>query len=210
MSVLRAIAVFLCGLSSLRVTSAQVVFPGNCPDVAAMTDFNPSRYLGKWYEAEKYFAIFQLGGKCVTAEYSEKDNGVINCVTAKYLEKDNGVINVLNKQLSTFTGIQSVIQGEATQVSRSDEGKLSVRFPSMPINFPAPYWVVDTDYDSYAVVWGCNDFGLFHTRNAWILTRERNPPLSVMEKAYAASDKNNINRAYFLRTDQKNCPDDYN
>ncbi|KAJ2940629.1 hypothetical protein O0L34_g14734 [Tuta absoluta] len=195
MSVLRAIAVFLCGLSTLRVSTAQVIFPGNCPDVAAMTDFNPSRYLGKWYEAEKYFAIFQLGGKCVTADYSEKDNGVIN---------------VLNKQLSTFTGIQSVIQGEATQVSRSDEGKLSVRFPSMPINFPAPYWVVDTDYDNYAVVWGCNDFGLFHTRNAWILTRERNPPLSVMEKAYQASDRNNINRAYFLRTDQKNCPDDYN
>jgi apolipoprotein D and lipocalin family protein len=58
----------------------------------------------------------------------------------------------------------SEIQGEAHQVSRSDEGKLSVRFPSLPFVFSAPYWVVDSDYDNYAVVWGCNDFGVFHTR----------------------------------------------
>lgn len=62
------------------------------------------------------------------------------------------------------TGIQSEIQGEANQVSRSDEGKLSVRFPSLPVNFAAPYWIVDTDYDNYAVVWSCYDFGFFHTR----------------------------------------------
>ncbi|XP_049874549.1 apolipoprotein D-like [Pectinophora gossypiella] len=194
MSVLRAIAVFLCGFLSLRMCKAQVIFPGACPDVAAMADFNPNRYLGKWYEAEKYFALFELGGRCVTADYSEKENGVIG---------------VVNKQLSSYTGIQSEIQGEANQVSRSDEGKLSVRFPSLPVNFAAPYWVVDTDYDNFAVVWSCYDFGIFHTRNAWILTRERNPQLSVMEKAYQASDRNNINRAYFMRTDQKNCPDNY-
>ncbi|KAI8438143.1 hypothetical protein MSG28_010769 [Choristoneura fumiferana] len=135
---------------------------------------------------------FKLGGKCVTADYSEKDNGVIG---------------VVNKQLSSLTGIMSEIQGEAHQVSRSDEGKLAVQFPSLPFHFSAPYWVIDTDYDNYAVVWGCNDFGVFHTRNAWILTRARNPDLPVLEKAYAVLDKNNISRAYLMRTDQKSCPD---
>ncbi|XP_047532917.1 apolipoprotein D-like [Vanessa atalanta] len=192
MSVLRAIAIFLCGLS-LQVCSAQMVFPGSCPDVAVMGDFNANRYLGKWYEVEKYFAVFEFGGKCITANYDQKDNGVIS---------------VVNKQISSFTGMKSEIEGEAMQVSRSDEGKLSVRFPSLPINMAAPYWVVDTDYDNFALVWSCYEFGVFHTRNAWILTRERDPPVETLEKAYAAADKNNINRAYFLRTDQKNCPDD--
>ncbi|XP_052748798.1 uncharacterized protein LOC113518406 [Galleria mellonella] len=190
MSVLRAIAVFLCGL---RLCRSQLAFPGNCPDVSAMTDFDPSRYTGKWYEAEKYFFLFEFGGKCVTANYDTKDDGVMT---------------VTNKQLSSFTGIQSEIDGEATQISRSDEGKLSVRFPSLPVNVAAPYWVVDTDYDNYSIIWSCNDFGLFHTRNAWILTRERNPSLSVMEKVYKSLDKNNINRSYFLRTDQSNCIED--
>ncbi|XP_026497104.1 apolipoprotein D-like [Vanessa tameamea] len=192
MSVLRAIAIFLCGLS-LQVCSAQMVFPGSCPDVAVMGDFNANRYLGKWYEVEKYFAVFEFGGKCITANYDQKDNGVIS---------------VVNKQISSFTGMKSEIEGEAMQVSRSDEGKLSVRFPSLPINMAAPYWVVDTDYDNFALVWSCYEFGVFHTRNAWILTRERDPPVETLEKAYAAADKNNINRAYFLRTDQKNCTDD--
>ncbi|XP_041975231.1 apolipoprotein D-like [Aricia agestis] len=190
MSIVRQIAVFLCGLA---VCGAQMVFPGSCPDVTAMTDFNLERYLGKWYENEKYFAVFELGGRCITATYSLRDNGVVN---------------VANKQISSFTGMKSEIIGEATQVSRSDEAKLSVRFPSLPVAIDAPYWVVDTDYDNYALVWGCLDLGFLHARNAWILTRERNPPLSTLENAYAAAERNNINKSYFLRTDQKNCPDD--
>jgi len=43
-------------------------------------------------------------------------------------------------------------------------------------------------------------------RNVWILTREPKPPVAVVEKAYQVIDKNNISRAYFIRTDQKNCP----
>ncbi|XP_064292686.1 uncharacterized protein LOC128677706 isoform X2 [Plodia interpunctella] len=192
MSILRTIAVFLCGFLSFRLCRAQIAFPGPCPDVQAMVNFEPSRYVGKWYEYSKYFFIFEFGGKCVTAEYDAKENGVIG---------------VSNKQLNSITGIQSEIDGEANQVSRSDEGKLSVRFPSLPVKISAPYWVVDTDYDSYALVWSCYDFGLFHTSNAWILTRERVPPYAVVETAYAAADKNNISRTFFLKTDQSDCPE---
>ncbi|KAJ2940628.1 hypothetical protein O0L34_g14733 [Tuta absoluta] len=193
MALLTTVALFLCGLSSLRV-SAQVPFFGKCPDVSAMTGFDPKRFLGKWHEAERYFAIFEGAGKCVTAEYTENDNGGIT---------------VINKQLSILNGVQNGIKGEARQVGMPDEGKLEVRFPSMPANFPAPFWIVDTDYDSYAVVWGCNDLFLSHTRNAWILTRERNPPSSVIERALEAADKSNVNPNYFLKTDQEDCPDEF-
>ncbi|XP_026319542.1 apolipoprotein D-like [Hyposmocoma kahamanoa] len=176
MSVIRAIAVFLCGFLSLRVCRAQVLFPGACPDVAAMADFNANRV--------RYWPSF--------------------------IRKGKNLLTIIGNVNDFSTGIQSEIQGEANQVSRSDEGKLSVRFPSLPVNFAAPYWIVDTDYDNYALVWSCYDFGFFHTRNAWILTRERNPPLATLEKVYMAADKNNINRAYFMRTDQRNCPDNYN
>jgi hypothetical protein len=46
----------------------------------------------------------------------------------------------------------------------------------------------------------------FIAGNAWILTRSRHPPLEVMEKAYSVVDKHGISRAYFIRTDHKNCP----
>ncbi|KAJ8736580.1 hypothetical protein PYW08_007236 [Mythimna loreyi] len=190
MSVLRAIAVFLCGFLSLRLCRAQIIMPGSCPDMKVMENFDASRYLGKWYEAEKYFFLFEFGGKCITADYSLKENGVVG---------------VVNKQINILSGTQTEIQGQATQVSKSDGAKLAVSFPSLPVNVEAPYWVIKTDYETYSVVWSCYEFGLFHTVNAWILTRERNPPVAVLEKAYSILDKNKISRAFLIRTNQRDC-----
>ena len=42
-------------------------------------------------------------------------------------------------------------------------------FPGVP---DAPYSVLSTDYQSYALVYSCSDyFGLFHIDFAWILAR---------------------------------------
>nr|XP_023016063.1 uncharacterized protein LOC111505480 [Leptinotarsa decemlineata] len=128
--------------------ASQVPFFGRCPDIKTVQSFDVERYLGKWYEAERYFAVFEFGGKCVTADYEVSPNGAVN---------------VVNQQISTFTGIHSSIEGNANQISRTEEAKLTVNFPSLPVNFDAPYWIIGTDYDNYSVVWSCNDFGIFST-----------------------------------------------
>ncbi|KAL7286283.1 hypothetical protein TKK_0019459 [Trichogramma kaykai] len=178
-------------LGSLLVsgTIAQVPFLGGCPKVDLKHDFDVQQYLGKWYEAERYFALFEVGGKCVTATYTLNPNGTVS---------------VENRQINTLTGNPSSIVGHAT-LKNDNRAQLSVVFPSLPVSFDAPYWILDTDYTSYAVVWSCNDFRVFSTRNAWILTREQHPPVAVLEKAYHALDKNKISKAFFMRTDQKNC-----
>lgn len=73
---------------------AQVPFFGPCPDVKTMNNFDLTKvknqayqlwkfhmifhqYLGKWYEAERYFALFEFGGKCVTANYNFDNNGAV-------------------------------------------------------------------------------------------------------------------------------------
>lgn len=38
------------------------------------------QYLGKWYEAERYFAIFEFAGKCVTGNYTVDNEGRISIV----------------------------------------------------------------------------------------------------------------------------------
>ncbi|KAJ8670053.1 hypothetical protein QAD02_001312 [Eretmocerus hayati] len=181
---------WLClGCLFVGTVTAQVPFLGGCPNVDTVQDFNTQKYLGKWYEAERYFAIFEFGGKCVTATYDTNANGTVS---------------VINKQISSLSGVASSIKGFATQRA-SDRAKLGVVFPSLPVQFEAPYWILDTDYTSYAVVWSCSDYGIISARNAWILTREQHPPISVLEKAYQVVDKNKISRAFFVRTDQKNC-----
>lgn len=46
---------------------------------------------------------------------------------------------------------------------------------------------------------------IFLLEMVWILTREQNPDLATLQKAYAVLDTNKITKAYLLRTDQFNC-----
>ncbi|CAH1377717.1 unnamed protein product [Tenebrio molitor] len=133
----------------IKTITGQVPFLGPCPEYKTVQNFDLNKYLGKWFEAERYFAVFEFGGKCVTADYNY-DN--------------NGAVNIINQQISALTGIRSTIEGLGNHVGRSDEARLSVSFPSLPVNFDAPYWVLDTDYDNYSVVWSCSNFGIFSTR----------------------------------------------
>ena len=45
-----------------------------------------------------------------------------------------------------------------------------LRFPTSPVD--GDYEILDTDYDSYAVVYSCSQFLFFKYELGWILTRE--------------------------------------
>lgn len=176
------------------MASAQIPALGNCPDVEYMTNFDVGKYMGVWYEIEKYFAIFEFGGKCVQANYTLNSNNTVK---------------VVNRQISYITGVATSIEGIARSEGAPNESKLLVTFPSVPFTGDAPYWVLETDYDNYAVVWSCRSFGILNAKIIWILARESSPSLAIMQKAYQVLDRNRISRAYFMRTDQKNCPANY-
>jgi Bacterial lipocalin len=42
------------------------------------------QYLGLWYEQLRYFAIFEAGGICVTAEYTDQGEGVVGVNNTEY------------------------------------------------------------------------------------------------------------------------------
>ncbi|KAL3286332.1 hypothetical protein HHI36_000840 [Cryptolaemus montrouzieri] len=172
----------------------QVPVVGKCPTISSVQqNFDLNRYLGKWYEAEKYFMIFEAGGKCNSANYSLNENGTVK---------------VLNEEIDIL-GKQSSIVGVARPAGAADEAKFLVSFPSYPVQTgEAPYWVLETDYDNYAVVWSCTELPIISTRFAWILTRERNPSTDVVQKAYAVFDRLNLDKTQLQKTDQSNCPSD--
>ncbi|XP_044746730.1 apolipoprotein D-like [Coccinella septempunctata] len=171
---------------------AQVPAPGKCPEIASVQqDFDLNKYLGTWYEEEKYFAIFELGGKCNSAEYSLNENGTVS---------------VNNKQIDKTTGKETTIVGNAKPASAKNEGKFLVNFPGKGFQTDAPYWVLETDYDNYSVVWSCVDIPpIVSAEFAWILTRERSPAQEIVDKAHAVFDRLNLSRKPLTKTDQTNC-----
>ena len=100
-----------------QLTLAQVPGFGRCPNVNVMQNFDVKRYLGLWYEVQKYPFIFTLGGKCVTANYD--------------LNADQ-TVQVFNRQIKK--GQEDTIKGTA-RIIQPGVGSLGVTFPNVPCEF---------------------------------------------------------------------------
>lgn len=132
--------------------------------VTVKEDFELSKYLGTWYEYGSIPAWFQRGLKCVKATYSVRDDGKIN---------------VFNEGLKVSDDSVSSITGTAYVRDATEPAKLRVRFSRWS---PwGKYWIADTDYDSYALVWSCSSFFFIRLEFAWILSREKEPDVQQME-----------------------------
>ncbi|KAM6971003.1 apolipoprotein D-like [Tautogolabrus adspersus] len=142
-------------LLTAAAAESQSFHRGNCPQPSVQENFNVAQYMGTWYEVEKLPAIFERG----------------TCNQATYSLLDDGTVKVRNTELLPNGKISS-IEGVAKVKNSSQPAILDVSFF---IGAPdAPYWVLSTDYHSYALVYSCTDyFGLFHIDFAWILARTR-------------------------------------
>lgn len=115
--------------------------------IASKALFEPTRYLGTWYEVARYPVPFEAG--CVG-------------VTATYGLRDDGLLSVVNTCRNTDGAVSRVIEGTAELVG---PGRLTVRLDGVP--FAADYWVlwVDEDYQTAVV-------GAPNGRSGWILSRK--------------------------------------
>ncbi|XP_055386067.1 apolipoprotein D-like [Condylostylus longicornis] len=175
---------------NIILVKSQVPYIGNCPEnITTKSDFQPDKYLGKWYEYAKYPFIFEAGGKCITAEYGNLGNGKIS---------------VVNTQYGMLFGSKSSIRGTAKEVA---PGKLLVNFDYIPLDTltSSNYWVLDTDYENFSVVFSCYDLLYFHTEVVWILTREQQPSPETIEKAKSVIQEKGLSLKPLTITDQTNC-----
>jgi hypothetical protein len=94
-------------------------------------------------------------------------------------------------------------------------------------DYDSPYWVLDTDYTSYSVVWSCVQVGGINLRklkqiqritlfilyvlnfkeNSWVLTREQFPDDLTIGKTQDVINMNGLQEAYET-TKHENCPAD--
>ncbi|KAI8042548.1 hypothetical protein M5D96_003861 [Drosophila gunungcola] len=97
-------------VNGIWLGNAQIPFPGKCPDVKVVDTFDVEAYMGVWYEYSKYPFAFEIGKKCIYANY-----GVI----------DNSTVSVLNAAINQLTGNPSNVTGKAKLIA---PGQLAVAF----------------------------------------------------------------------------------
>jgi len=93
---------------------------------------------------------------------------------------------IINISDTFSTGVKRILEGEIKPAaSKAEEGKLQVKYTTIPLTPETKYSVLETDYDSYAVLWSCQGIGPVHAQNAWVMTRQRIPPGEVLQKVCA-------------------------
>nr|BAH71058.1 ACYPI008952 [Acyrthosiphon pisum] len=183
--------VLLMVCMSAAMVSCQVPAIGGCPEFDSQPDFDMNRYLGTWYEAEHYVNIFEIGTRCVKTNYTKAVDG-------RYL--------VSNEIMNRFTGVKRVLDGEIRLIVKGSDSKMNVKYTTLPISYSTEQMILETDYRFLCrrlvllVLWEWAN-----TQNAWIMTREKLAPGTVMQKAYGVLDKYKLSKSYFRKTDQNSC-----
>lgn len=173
------------------VSQAQKItwLDGGCGEVTTKEGFQLEPYMGQWYELEKYPNSFQKGG----------------CGVANYVIQDDGTVSVNNTEKNP-DGKTSTAIGQARSDPKSTiPGHLQVRFSKWQ---PwGKYWVLDTDYTSFSVVYSCSSYLVNRVEFLWILGREASLSVETRLKISALLSKFKIDESYLTITDHNpsNC-----
>jgi apolipoprotein D and lipocalin family protein len=139
----------ITALIALTAVVGAVQAAASSPGLRTVPTVDLERYLGTWYEIASYPAWFQKNCTAVTADYTQRDDGLIQ------------VVNSCRKK--TLDGKLKRSKGRAKIVDTESNAKLKVSFFGP---FWGPYWIIDLDENYQWAVVGVPD-----RRYLWILSR---------------------------------------
>ena len=152
---------------------------GPCPKAPEPVGetFSIDDYAGNWYEILRDETVwYEAGTECVTASYAAKPEQWIWDVQVNNRRYKRDKDEVTN----------SIIFGDYTfSNARCDDiGNCKVKFLWYP---EGNYQVLDYDKDSYSLVYGCDNWflGIFHTNQAWLLSRTTTASQEIIDQAKA-------------------------
>jgi len=166
-------------------------FPGQCPNFAPMSGFDWDKFsTGVWYVTRK----FSTKSSCLTYEFKTDDEGF------------KSVEQVRQLPYSERVGLdhEYIYTGKLYAPQESTPAKMIVRFPLISsvrsallyhkdVIGASSYIVMDTDYDSYAMICTCQDMDLFftfaHRRSCSILQRDSAEDADITERMSTLLDE---------------------
>lgn len=165
-----------------------VIFTGQCDDtIPVVANFNEENYSGLWHIISSYTADYQ-NGTCNDVEYSINDG-----------KKEIKITQVTDDQRL------EVESGTIIQVGNSG-AKYVVNYNERP---EMEFWILDTDYDSYSLLYSCENIDRQHRRVwSWKLSRERTLTKEADDAINKAIDDINVlNNRYYqtINNTEESC-----
>ncbi|XP_008552284.1 apolipoprotein D-like [Microplitis demolitor] len=159
-----------------------------CPHIP-VEPVDPNRMVGEWWEYQRS---------------SNNWDNVESCAKMYWNKVENGVLKVV------FTDISSLINDNSTVASEiAMENNALYVTVHLPILGPIKkkHYVLETDYDNYAIMWACEYQGSQYTTFAWVKTRDRFPKFDIDRIVRRAFLKRGLPLVPMTTINQDNCPE---
>ncbi|KAK9873351.1 hypothetical protein WA026_022156 [Henosepilachna vigintioctopunctata] len=171
---------------------------GKCPKQEHLKNFNISRFAGRWFEIERTFYLIEVMYSCVTIEMESLSNIKLNISVVSRSRWSDGI---------------TVSEGYAIQTRRDPSTfvyKVNTKLPRLISKYlpgAGLYQIIDTDYDSYAVLWSCSDYIIFYTDMLWIWGRQKELNVTTRANIYNILEQNELDPERLTIPQDGNCMD---
>merc|ERR1712168_485805 len=165
------LSIILSTLCSIPV-SGHEYFPGQCPNFTPMSGFDWSQFsTGLWYVTQK----FATKSVCLTYQFKTDELGFKSIEQVRQLPFTDRV--PLEHEY--------IYTGKLYAPQESSPAKMIVRFPLNVVG-SSSFTVMDTDYDTHAMVCTCQDMDLFftyaHRLSCSIMQRKQEEDSTITER----------------------------
>jgi len=196
---------FALVMTLISVGQGQVFTKGKaCPDPEVQQGFDVVRYMGKWHSYERFPPRIQ-DSRCNLANYTLNADNTVRVVNVAIVP-----FYVGKADCPLFRN--AVIDGYATIPDAYEPAKLKVNFPTGRTPDEAgDYWVLDTDYNTYTVVYNCqltisDDMQMGKIESATVLTRRKGEKPPNLESLHDLLTNNDIDIGNLQVVKQEGCP----
>ncbi|GFY41823.1 lipocln_cytosolic_FA-bd_dom domain-containing protein [Trichonephila inaurata madagascariensis] len=166
---------------------------GQCPSPKVQADFDLEKLSGTWYIIEATASVDRVSRKCSTF----------------IIEKKQGAkASMLHKFVSTVTDKWKSEYSDLTTPKKDEPAKLLVNpLKGTILARKYPLWVLDTDYDTHAILYSCHKLMLAYTEEIFILSRTKTIEDKKKTELYDVIKKKNLSQKNLVEVNQseKDC-----
>uniref|UniRef100_A0A336MSF8 CSON004382 protein n=1 Tax=Culicoides sonorensis TaxID=179676 RepID=A0A336MSF8_CULSO len=141
MKPLIAIVSILLIFGSLTISGLLVEGPCRYNEITPLKSLDLAAYMGTWYELERYELDLRQNSDCIKLEMTSSGGQEFDSAESGF---------------NYFEGKNYAIQAKGV-VPQAGDAKLAYSYEGQPAPEGTNYWVLDTDYKNFAIIWGCQE-----------------------------------------------------